>query len=229
MEKSISNAFTYMFKDEDWKYKLGILAMLSFPAMYQSYLADIKGVKEPLLILSILAAITSIIISGFYAKCTQNVIFSESETPNLLPKWEDSFFHYFVIGLKKIVATIIIYIIMIPASILVIPAVIFAILYPALERVFCTEFKVTSYFSWKRATSLRKQNPSLYIKILLLPFLIILFFVVIMFVITEISPLLFAIISPLIICYFFLVYAYLVGMIGSEENVVSDEYGLVAD
>lgn len=214
MEKKISNAFTYMFKDSEWKYKMLILVLLTVPSVYQSYLKDIKHIKEPQILLLIAVIFTSILISGYVAKCIQNIIFSNAENNIQLPAWEDNFWGYFVIGIKKILASLLIVIALIPASILIVPLIIFIFISIVLERIFCEEFNMTSYFQWGKAFDLIKQNPRKYIQILLtyIPLVIILGIITLLFFKTPFI----LVVLPVVTSYYALVSAYLKGIIGSE-------------
>lgn len=221
MEKKISNAFTYMFKDAQWKYKLLVLTLLSVPSVYQSYLKDIKHVKEPQLILLLLVIITSILMSGYISKCIQNIIYSNAENAPMLPAWEDDFGGYFIIGLKKILAGILILIALIPGTLLIIPLLVFIFLTIALERIFCERFDITSYYAWKKAFNLIKLNPTKYIQIILMyiPLVLALGLITLLFFNTPFI----LVILPVVATYYALVSAYLKGIVGSESEVKIDD------
>lgn len=220
MEKKISNAFTYMFKDTEWKYKLIVLTLLSVPSVYNSYLKDIKHVKEPQILLLLLVIITSILISGYMSKCIQNIIYSNAEAPSL-PAWEDDFWGYLIIGLKKILAGILILIALIPGTLLIIPLLIFIFLSIALERIFCEKFDITAYYAWKKAFNLIKLNPGKYIQIILMyiPLIIALAIIALIFFSTP----LILVVLPIVTTYYMLVSAYLKGIVGSEAEVEAQE------
>lgn len=220
MEKKISTAFTYMFKDNDFAYKFIILILLTVPSIYISYLEHVQGIKTPPILLQVLSWVTGIIASGYFAKCTHNIIFSELDETNLLPKWEDDFWGYFGIGFLKGIAYLLITIALIPASILIVPLLIFLFLTLALDRIFCTDFKMGAYFQWKKAYGLVKQNMSKYIKIALMyiPLTVILVLFVLLFAKTAVLY----VAVPIVTTYYMLVSAYLVGIVGSEYGIIED-------
>lgn len=75
----ISNAFKYIFKDNNWKYKFAILALLEFPYWYFAYTIqfqkDSLGMLNKLALL-IFSLITMPFAIGYIAKCTHNIIVS---------------------------------------------------------------------------------------------------------------------------------------------------------
>lgn len=221
MEKQISKAFTFMFQDEDWKYKIILLVLLTFPSSYISYLNSSNQLKTAPIFLVIVSIITSLIISGYFAKCTQNIIFATPDDVNLLPKWEDNFLSFISIGFKKFLGSLLIGIVMLPASLLIIPLLIFAYITIALERVFCEEFKISSYFAWKRAFDLIAQDGGRYFKILLAFIPLALLLVVVMLLFIKL-PIILMIVIPAITAYYMLVSAYLIGAIGTEPVVIPD-------
>ncbi|MEI8129510.1 MAG: hypothetical protein WCG95_07845, partial [bacterium] len=85
MEKSIKNAFTYMFKDSDWKYKLFVMLMfMSPPYILQGILPQLSTmIKTPAnssigfiialtVVLIVVTIIFSLTLSGYYIKCANN-------------------------------------------------------------------------------------------------------------------------------------------------------------
>lgn len=225
MEKKISNAFTYMFKDPKWVYKLVVLTLLSVPSFYHSYLKDVKHVKEPQIILLLFVIITSILMSGYVSKCVQNVIYSNPETLPSLPAWEDDFGGYLIIGLKKILASLLIVIALIPGTFLIIPLLAFMILDIALERIFCENFDITAYYAWKKAFNLIKLNPTKYVQIILMyiPLIIILGIVALIFSSTPFV----LVVLPIVTTYYTLVSAYLKGIVGSEAEIKAEEIAII--
>lgn len=237
MEKKISNAFTYMFKDEDWKYKISIFTGLSFiPCLLLQIINLIS--KHPIIpnplflgvfaIFSIIILFSSIfLLIGYTSKCIQNIVFSDGAETALLPKWEDNFNNYYSIGAKKISGVILIGLALIPSVLLLgIPFLIFYILLLALDQTFCTKFKVSSYFAWKEAMNLIKANVGQYIIIILLYFIFtvifnavfnILFFIcgsVPSFGVVSIC----IILESIIMAYIALMEAFLIGIIGGDYN-----------
>ncbi len=119
MEKSISNAFTYMFKDSDWKYKLFVMLMfMSPPYILQGILPQLSTmIKTPanssigfIIALAVVLIVVTIIffltLSGYSIKCANNIIYSneDSSYDSLLPKWEDDFGQFLKLGLKYVAA-----------------------------------------------------------------------------------------------------------------------------
>lgn len=227
MEKKISNAFTYMFKDSDWMFKFAILAGLGFPSIYLSYFAEQNKLNPTLTQLTtlvgiaIITLITSPIICGYLVKCAQNIIFAKSPNPNILPVWEDNFLNYFIIGIKYAIAVLLIGIVIIPGILLIIPFLMYLFLSLALSRVFCTELKISSYFAWKTAMDLIKQDTGKYIRILLTQFVVALIYSLSINLLTK--SLIGMIIALFFFTYFVFISAYFIGIIGSEEATVIEE------
>ena len=227
MEKSIKNAFTFMFKDPDWIYKLSILALLSVPSSYISYLNHTNSANSAnflngaFLLLCIVSMVTSLIVSGYFSKCTQNIIFATHEEANLLPAWEDNFGGFVTIGLKKMLGGLLIGLVILPASLLVIPILIFAFISIALERIFCQEFKISSYFAWRKAFNLIKEDGGRYFLILLTYIPLVLILAVIMLIFMKI-PAILMVVLPIITAYYMLVSAYLVGSLGLYPDLIED-------
>jgi hypothetical protein len=109
MEKTIKNAFTYMFKDGDWKYKLFILLILQLPSIILGSLSVLmpkmlKGVGLDLYIYMILLVVISIISGvislGYFVKCGNNIIYCDKNSSQIdvLPKWEDNILQFLKLG-----------------------------------------------------------------------------------------------------------------------------------
>lgn len=118
MEKKISNAFTYLFKDPEWKFKSFIIYMISIVPlglMYftQTYmkthmtakttqeLSSISVVIGVLMFTQILSLVLSILMSGYENKSLHNLIYQEesSENPIFLASWEENIGELLRIGL----------------------------------------------------------------------------------------------------------------------------------
>lgn len=236
MEKSFGNAFTYMFKDKDFKKKIGILSIFLFIIFaffgYAIYLSILIAhnpkdvalkIKEPIInLLSPIITIIMFFVSGYIFKCTHNVIKSNAEEETiLLPNWQDDFFSYFMIAAKKCGSILGIYTLLIPTILLLgIPFIIFFILILALERIFCEEFKFDSFFKWKEAFQLIKNNIGLYISIILTLLLFGLINFVLIFTMFKFKVhfVLIAIIMTLFNSYIVLVGAYLEGIVGEKKK-----------
>lgn len=234
MEKSISDAFLYMFKDKDWPKKAGILAFsfffifaifckeISIFPMLIKHNKEANLMAQTLRIVSPVVALINVFISGYLSKCTQNVIKNNGQEDILLPNWQDDFFNYFIIGAKRITSKIGIYILLLPTIFLLgIPIIIFEFLCIPLGKIFCSEFKFDSYFKWKEAYKLIKNNVGLYIWILLIMLIInilsILLFVVLFYF--KIPSGINAIILAIITTYSCFVFAYLVGIVGDNKKL----------
>lgn len=237
MEKSISNAFTFMFKDSDWLYKLGILIMLyAIPGVcFVLSMPDINTLKtslegitglaalQPLLSLFIPSLVLSIIlypfIFGYFAKCTHNVIKNNWGDPLALPNWEDDFFSYFLIGIKRCIAMIIIGVVLsFSGFLLFIPALIFGLITVALDKVFCTNFDISAYFKWGKAFKIVSSDTKLYFNVLIVLFLVGLLMGFVQYIpsVLKLPNLLVVFLSAISSVYFYLVFAYLTGIVGQE-------------
>jgi hypothetical protein len=184
MEKSISKAFTFMFKDSDWKYKLFVLAALAFPGMFLGYQSEtlkttIKGMAATsdnlfsiavfyLLILIFIIACT-FIFEGYCCKCTQKIIYANGQTSenDVLPKWEDEFWEYSKIGVSFSIGVGFLGLAVALGSILIIPLLFYIVGYVALKTLFCVDFKMGSFFAWKKALRLMNSNFSHYFSVIL--------------------------------------------------------------
>lgn len=231
MEKSILNSFTFMFTDKDWLYKLGIFTMLfAAPGFYLAFtLPNTEALKTmgaqsflpifmPVIVLSIIVYPFTL---GYLAKCTQNVINDSVYEAGYLPNWEDGFFNYFALGIKRILAMLLICLLLIPGSILLcIPWLIYGFITCALDNVFCTNFEIGAYFKWGKAFKIIGANFGLYIQILMVIFFLGLFFALfqLLFSLLKLSSLLVLVLQSLGTVYTSLVAAYLTGLIGENEE-----------
>lgn len=235
MEKSISNAFTFMFKDPDWVYKLGILLMLhaapgiclafNFPESLDlqthSLSLFVSTISQFLIPSIILYMILYPFIMGYVSKSTQNVIKTTKNEPVFLPNWEDNFFSYFIIGIQKSFAIFLLSLLLIPGMILLcIPVLIYGFIALALDNIFCSDFKVISYFKWGKAFKIVSSNVGLYIII----FIIALFlglsviFVQNLHTFFKMSNIFIVFFQSAFSIYTLLVMAYLTGMIGINKE-----------
>lgn len=240
MEKSIKKAFSYMFKEEGWASKIGyifilcliiwvtlccFIANIIFLAVNQInpksfILQDYITLFTPIIFLLLFGLPINSFIGGYFAKCTQNVINYKPGIP-VLPERKNNFLNCYILGAKKVGAIRAIQILIHPLDIcLGIPTLILLILKPALNRIFCTEFKFNSFLQWEKATELIGKNGWLFTAILLwetlfgiitLTLLIILFFMKINFVII-------AIVLALCITYIAFVTAYMEALIGEPKK-----------
>lgn len=232
MEKSVKNAFIYIFQDKDWIKKTSILAVFFFflyaflfkeisllPLLLQ-HNKEANLTQQALRIVSPILTLISFFATGYISKCTQNVINNTQENI-LLPDWEDDFFNYFVIAAKRIGSRLGVYILLLPTILLLgIPFIIFWFLSLPLGKIFCSEFKFESYFKWKEAYELIKNNIGLYISILLilinLNLLITLLTVILLCL--KVSNNLCSIILAMVSTYTTLVAAYLIGIVGNKKS-----------
>lgn len=222
MEKSIQNAFTYMFKDNEWTYKLFILMMLYLPGAYYSSITtglNVEAIKSNInfnaVIIGIVVSAISVTIStGYLAKCTHNIIKNEGEAFRM-PCWEDDFFSYFFIGIKKGFAIFITSLLLLPTIILLaIPLLIFSFIFLALDNIFCVDFKLDAYFAWKKAFSIIVSNNKLYYIILFLGFILSL--VPSVFYLIKLPTIIFSLLFAACMTYTALVYAYLIGIVNRD-------------
>lgn len=190
----MSNAFKYIFKDNNWKYKFTILALLEFPYWYFVYSIQLQkdslGMPNKIALL-ILGLITIPFAIGYVAKSTRNIMSSLDES-NILADWEDNFLNYFLIGVKMLLAVLVSYIIfLIPifiaafimtfyasknipliislALLSISPLLIFNIIFLALYKNFCSEFNLKAFFDWKDAKRIIWANPKRYLMAFAIP------------------------------------------------------------
>jgi len=240
MEKTIFKAFTFMFKEQDWKSKFFILALLSFPNYLAVYLAGkFSGLRidnVPILlcfaiILSVIVVVTLLFIEGYCNKCSQKVINMAENTEGLLPQWKNNFWCFFKIGFSFYVAIFIalaavmgvVFFAATASSVakLIWPVIILCVLtlliiflyafcYVALRANFCTNFKVSSMFAFKKAKKIIFYDFFHYLSVAI----IILSLSIALgdfLQATEACPYIFLLLSPIINAYIFLVFAYLRG------------------
>lgn len=231
MEKSVGNAFFYMFKDEGWLKKAGILTLLFFVIFIIFYslvstfpmiLKHPKALNPNMELIRLASPVASLIvffISGYLSKCTHNVIHSNTQENILLPDWQDNFFNYFIIGAKRTGSYAGVFVLLLPTILLLgIPFIIFWFLRISLGKIFCTEFKFDSYFKWEQAFELIKNNVGLYIGIfliiLVLNLLDSLLFIALLYF--KVPNNLSAIISAITTTYLCFVFAYFIGIVGNK-------------
>lgn len=231
MEKSVKNAFLYMFKDKDWFKKAGILTLLYFfifavfckeISVLPFLLHNSKEANLTIQALRIVSPITTIIvffILGYMSKCTQNVINNNGQENILLPNWNDKFFNYFIIGAKRAGSKMGVFVLLLPTILLLgIPFVIFWLLSIPLGRIFCTEFKFEAYFKWREGYKLIKNNVRLYLFVLITMIFLNALSVILLIVLfyskipSDFNALILAIISTYISFFF----AYLLGIVGEK-------------
>lgn len=227
MDKSILSAFTFMFKDKDWLYKLFILLMLYLPSAYYSHLAS--GVKPEMMkqgqinyadlaLCVILTIFTCAISTGYLAKCTHLIIKNDGEKAFKMPDWEDDFWSYLFIGFKKGFAIFATSLLLSPTIVLfAIPVLIFSFIFLALDNVFCIDFKFNSYLDWKQAFSIITSNNKLYYNILFLSFVF--SFIPGLFSLLKLPTILFSALFAGCMSYCALVYAYFVGILSRDMEV----------
>ena len=252
MEKSILNAFIYMFKDNDWVYKLFILLCLVTPvaiiAFFQVVMLSNGKISEGsnilfLVALTLISIFFSLISSGYYAKCANNIIYSSENSSNndLLPKWEDDFGQFFKLGFRFFLATLLLgvsilgslFILGVVADLLKglslliyivggIAAVIFILVYSyfstALASIFYSNYDITSFFKFKEARKLVSYDSSKYLQIMGIMFLISLLMSIISSLFAK--NLLLVLIMPIAQVYTMLVSAYLAALIFPAEPEV---------
>jgi len=234
MEKSISKAFSYMFKDKDWFKKAGILVFLYFfifallfseisvLPMLLKHNKEANLTSQALRFIMPIATLMAFFITGYISKCTQNVIKNNGQENILLPNWQDNFFNYFIIGAKRAGSRAGIYVLLLPTIFLLgIPVIIFWFLSIPLGKIFCSEFKFDSYFKWKEGYELIKNNVGLYISILLI-FLnlnLLSSLLIVGLFYFKVPNGLSAIILAITSTYLCLVSAYLVGIVGDKKKL----------
>lgn len=252
MNKSIKNAFTYMFKDEKWFFKVSLIAIIFiliwavFCFILSQFLMLIKTVgpngqpqfNQPEFIflnnvLQIFGAFVMIIIFyviGYWAKCTYNIIHNNGADTISLPSFKDGFLNTYIIGAKLTLSAAALMYLFYPAILLfVVPffVIIFLfgiILVNALKRVFCEEFKFEAFFAWKEGFALIKNNVSLYVSIVLtqIALSIINIGMLILFYHLKFPPNIIALLVGLYTTYVYFVNAYLVGIVGSKKELVQE-------
>lgn len=220
-----------MFKDRDWVYKLGILVLLyAGPGLCISFnQTDITALKagnlnlllSNLLPCILLSAIMCPFIFGYLSKCTHNVIKNNWGDPLTLPNWEDDFLNYFALGIKRGFAIFLIILLLIPGSVLLfIPFLIYGFITFALDNIFCTNFKLNSYFKWGRAFKIISSDYGLYVNALAIIFVMGLLAALIQFLCSyyKLPNTSTVFIQAICSIYVSLVTAYLIGMFGVNEE-----------
>lgn len=231
MEKSIKNAFTFMFKDPSWKSKLLILALFSFNSGLNVILSNNKDILKTLLksadptqmtlffIINIVSLIASIFASGYFCRIIINISnLNLAENQELLPTWKNNFVEYFRIGILYTLGKLIAGIAVLPTILIIFPVLIFALLMPALTRNFCSEQSITAFFAWRKGYELVKKDTNFYLKIILTIFII---FIVNLLLNLFLNSIFIPIAITLIIiveAYWQMVIAYLCGLIGKETT-----------
>ena len=245
MEKRMSEAFSFMFKDNDWKFKMFILYLLSLVSYILAYYSNeltetIKATKNyslavPFVGVLILSFVLSLPILGYSFKSINNLIYSQpqSENFNMLPRWENDFFSYIMVGLRYIGASLLIGLcvgllfiavsaiasvsklfLSILMIVLIILALIYAYYFPALEVIFAMSYDFLALFKVKKAAELVKYGTSKYIRVLLLISLVSIIFSIISALCAK--SILLIILVPIINVYTFFVYVYLKSYIAYE-------------
>jgi len=281
--KSISKAFTYMFKDSDWKYKIFIATMITIPntlsiyagqnfknmqlfdisklsklanlanlsslsgasnlanvddysnmaaapnPAYVSNMANLSHILILSMVLALIASAATVILIGYFCKCTQNVINCKDDGKpiDLLPSWEKDFGLYTKLGIQFSYGSMLSF--ALPVILLIsifmsnphnittlgIPCFIWILFicfaYAALWAIFCTDFKPSSFLAYRRAMKVIMHNLPNYLAILgtfiglgaLISWLFVLFLHTPTFVVA------FSIIQT----YFSFVFAYLLGIV----------------
>lgn len=173
-----------------------LLNIPSFIATYCSEnFKNLRVDNEPIFVglifaFSILMFIANFIIEGFYNTTTHNVmkIPADAAAIPLMPKWEGSFWHNFKVGFKFFIATglfalviaavlfisFILYLVKIPllslifAGVALALCIFYALTYTALKSVFSTDYRIKSFFCFKKAFKLIKNNIKLYLVVIVL-------------------------------------------------------------
>lgn len=241
MEKSITNAFTFMTNDRDWIYKLFILFMLILASTY-AHINFVKFILKPAemsiginnlldflkfyfgyaFILFLIDAIVLPFITGYLATCAHNIMINKND-PLLLPNWEEKFLNYFVVGTKYSITIFFI------STILIIPSLItlgfaylaFLFFWPSLCCIFCENYGLKAFCSWKKAWSFIKKDTKLYLIIssfyavcnILVPILMINF--VLLFPVVFSS-----ILISIVFTYLSLAFAYMIALLNTNENEI---------
>lgn len=252
MEKSFKNAFTYMFEDKDWLFKLSILVLLQFILSYITFgmtnsftgisaqnIATqapnmLKTILQVAIIYLIISVVTCPFIVGYTSVCTHNVI-NNTGKGSFLPNWEDGFFNYYSIGTKYYVGlSLLILVMFIPVVFtLGLLLLVFSFLIPALINIFCQKYETSAFFSFKKALNCVKKNKGLYFKIICacIVFSIICQCIMPFFKLLNLPVFLEAIILSIITTYSAVVFAYMVGLIGKTEQEESslDEFNIQSE
>ena len=240
MENKISSAFTYMFKDSDWRYKMLILGLFQAPmAVYYAMYINLSKASNMIpawlmnpsigVLVLIISIIFMLFSSGYWLRCIQSIMnLNPIQGQDLLPSWEDNFGSYTKISLKFVSAYIVAGLILWIPFLLVIPQWIFGIIFPALVVLFCREQNLMAFLRWGKAFKLIGNNRGLYFGCLLAMILSSILFALVYIPITfyvsmhPTSPLatnystiyVFAILIDILSVYFSLVSAGLIGLIG---------------
>lgn len=241
MKKSISKSFTYMFKEEGWASKLGYIFVLNaiLWIVFCFFISKIIflvsnninpkffpllgkiALSLPIIFFFLFGFTILYFIVGYLAKCTQNVINYKEGIP-VLPEERNNLLNCFILGAKKMGAIKAIQVLIQPINFLLgIPTLIFLILQPALNRIFCAEFNFDSFILWKKAGEIIRKNSWLFVSIVLLEFLLNIFKLVLI-VGLFIFKIHFAIIALILSAYgtyIAFVAAYLDAIIGEPKEV----------
>lgn len=241
MKKSISKAFTYMFKEEGWASKLGYIFFLNailwlvFCFFIDKIiflvanninprflpLSSKIALFSPIVFLFLFGFTILYFIVGYLAKCTQNIINYKEGIP-VLPERRNNLLNCFILGAKKMGAIKAIQVLIQPINFLLgIPTLIFIILEPALNRIFCAEFDFGSFIQWKKAGELIRKNGWLFVTVLLLEFLfnIVKLILIIGLFIFKIHFSIIALILSAYGTYIAFVAAYLDALIGEPKKI----------
>lgn len=241
MEKSITKSFSYMLKEEGWASKVGYMFILSLilwivlcsvidnviflitnhinPKSFtlQNYLT----LFSPIVFFVLFGLPIAYFVTGYFAKCTQNVINYKPGIP-VLPERRNNLLNCYILGAKKMGAIKAIQALIQPLNIFLgIPTLILMILEPALNRIFCAEFKFDSFLQWEKATQLIGKNGWLFTAILLWEFLFgtLTLILLITFFILKMNFIIIALILALYTTYIAFVKAYMEALIGEPKKI----------
>lgn len=241
MEKSLGKAFSYMFKEQGWASKLGYIFILCtiLWLLFCCFISNIIflvvnhinpkfftlsnniSLFSPIILFFLFGLTILYFMTGYFAKCTQNVINYKEGIP-VLPERRNNLLNCYILGAKKMGAIRAIQILIQPINILLgIPSLILMVLEPALNRIFCTEFNFNSYIQWRKAAEIIAKNSWLFVSILLLEFLfgtLIIILIIVLFIL-KINFAIIALILASYTTYIAFVQAYMEALIGETKNI----------
>lgn len=234
MNKTVANAFVYMFKSENWYKKIGVFAAFAFfmkvinCSMISNFILLVHNpkdltVQQNMHAIQLLMPIVTIIIfllGGYIAKCVQSVISNNGSDNVVLPDWKNNILNNFIIGAKRGGSVLAVYCLLLPTLFLLgIPILLFWLLLLPLGKIFCTNFEFESYFKWKDAFALITNNIGLYVVITLLEIILNILYVVILGLLFyfKIHTTIIALISTIIFTYLSFVFGYFMGIIGEKK------------
>lgn len=149
----MKNPVTYMFQDNDFLAKGGLLFSLTAVSIILQLAGKSLGVLAV-----ILNIIIGLIVYGYFYSVINSVIENDGEDDIVLPKFD--FAGDFFKGLKASAATFVVSFIigLISAFTLYIPMIIFLFLLPAIMWIFAEQNTFGSFFAWGRAFEIIKEN-----------------------------------------------------------------------